>query len=136
MTHNSDLWWLFLATCASAAVIGLLLLAVRSHAAWQRRLLTRQTAAGSATVFGLKETHSSVGEQPLMKIRLGIRFNEGGPYTELDLETTVSPFDAHRIQPGAELQVRFEPTEPDNFSVDFGGVTGVVLAPSAGRKRA
>lgn len=109
------------------AIVWLIVTSVRADDRQRARLLARQTAACSGKVLGLRETSQSLGERPVMIIRIGFAPSEGAPILERELETTVSPFDAHRVQPGVEFPVRFEPADPENFSIDFGGVTGVVL---------
>lgn len=109
------------------AIVWLIVTSVRADDRQRARLLARQTAACSGKVLGLRETSQSLGERPVMIIRIGFAPSEGAPILERELETAVSPFDAHRVQPGVEFPVRFEPADPENFSIDFGGVTGVVL---------
>lgn len=127
MAESSDLVWLLVALVACTAIVWFIVTSVRAEDKQQARLLARQTAHASGKVLGLRGTSQSVGEQPLIIIRVAFAPREGAQLLERDLETTVSPFDAHRVQPGAEFPVRFEPVDPENFSIDFGGLTGVVL---------
>jgi hypothetical protein len=127
VAESSDVVWLLVSLVAGVAFVWFIVIWARADDRLRARLLARQTAHSSGKVLGLRETKQSLGERPVMIIRIGFAPSAGAQLLERELETTVSPFDAHRVQPGVEFPVRFEPADPENFSMDFGGVTGVVL---------
>jgi len=114
-----------LGIAAVAGIAWLLTVAGRSGERRRRERLLRETANGTATIIGLKATHSSSGEQPIVKFRLCVSFGSTGEQREIELDLAVHVIDAHRLTFGAVFPARFDPKQMADFSIDFGGVTGV-----------
>jgi len=110
------------------AIPALVLLAALLGPRRRRARLRRQTATGSATIVGLKPTHTRVGHQPVTKFRLELHFGEGGQAEEMDLKIAVHPLDGHHLEVGTVLPIHFDPARTADFRIDFGGVTGIELS--------
>jgi len=100
------------------------LLGSRRKRARQRRL----TATGTATVVATKATNTAVAHQPVVKCQIVLSFGDSGSTRELELKIAVHPLDAERVRVGSVFPLRFDPAENANFSIDFGGKTGVELS--------
>lgn len=116
------------ATVAALALPALLVLAALLGPRRRRARLARLTATGSATVLAMTATHLRVGNQPVVKFRLRLRFGDGGRTEDVDLKIAIHPLDDERVQLGSVFPLRFEPGQPANFSIDLGGDTGIELS--------
>lgn len=94
----------------------------------KRARLRRLTATGTATVVATKATNTAVAHQPVVKCRVKLCFGDQGRSEELELRIAVHPLDDERVQVGSVFPLRFDPAQNANFSIDFGGKTGVELS--------
>jgi hypothetical protein len=117
-----------LAVAVTLSLPALLVLGVLLGALRKRGRLRRLTATGTATVVAMKPTRTTVAHQPVVKCRLELCFGEDGQREELELKIAIHPLDDERLQVGTVLPLRFEPGQLANFSIDFGGKTGVELS--------
>ncbi|HEY3493946.1 MAG TPA: hypothetical protein VGK73_04640 [Polyangiaceae bacterium] len=109
------------------SVPALLLLAIVLGPRRRRARLRRQTATGSATVVAMKATNTRVGHQPIMNVRMRLRFGESGKFRDIELKIAIHPLETDRIEVGVGFPIRFDPARTADYSIDFGGATGVVL---------
>jgi hypothetical protein len=116
------------AVAVTLALPALLPLGVLLGIRRKRARLRRLTATGTATVVATKTTSRAVAHQPVVKCRMLLAFGDHGKTRELELKIAVHPLDDERVQVGTVFPLRFEPAELANFSIDFGGKTGVELS--------
>ncbi len=76
----------------------------------QRRHLAEKGVDATATILAARETGSRINHQPVVDLTLRIDAAGQSPYTVLH-KMTVGVLDAARIQPGAVLPVRIDPSD-------------------------
>jgi hypothetical protein len=109
-----------------AAVIVIGLLVGRGAAATDQILAAG--IAGTASITGVTQTGMYLNEQPRIKMGLLVQLPGQVPYPAEHSEF-VPLILLSRVQPGAALPVRVDPTDPQKIAIDWGGQPALSGAP-------
>lgn len=67
---------------------------------------------GTATIGAVRETHMTLNEVPYLEFDLGVTVGGFGPYP-VTIQQAVSRPSVPRLQPGAEVNVKVSPDDPN-----------------------
>ena len=67
---------------------------------------------GTATINAVRETHMTLNEVPILEFDLGVTVGGFGPYPAT-VQQAVSRPSVPRLQPGAEVNVKVSPDDPN-----------------------
>jgi hypothetical protein len=85
---------------------------------WRRRVL-REGLEGIGEVLEMRDTGSTVGTSPVLRLKLLVTVPDRAPY-EAETTAVVSRAQLGALQPGAVLSVKVDPDRPERVVVDRG----------------
>lgn len=71
---------------------------------------------GQAVVVSVNATKASVGDDPVMMVKLMVRKEHWQPY-EVTLHTTLKPSVLAQLQPGSDIPVKIDPKHPESVAI-------------------
>lgn len=103
-------------TVASIALPFGILWKIASNNQERERKLLETGIAAPAKVLSLSETGMYVNHQPMLRIALEVAPPDGAPFP-LTISRVVSIVQIPRLQPGALVDVRYDPGDPSNAMI-------------------
>ena len=96
----------------------------------QRSHLARSGVSAKAIVLSLSQTGTMINDQPLCLIELKVLPEGGTPYTA-SIKQVVALTDIPKVQPGAHVNVMYDPNDPSKVMV--GGAPGASTEDASAR---
>jgi hypothetical protein len=84
---------------------------------WLIKQKVLQTGVGAtATIVSIRDTGTRINDNPVIAMQLQVQ-PSGAPSFQAEIKETVSILQIPQFQPGAQLEVKYDPAQPTNVAI-------------------